>query len=310
MRPSDLELEIVEATTASHPIMQEKHGEIQVSTFAKKNKDQMDQFVSIEHADLVVEDLTAFEELAGHITSELKKMLTISKGKICIVGLGNHWMTADALGPRIIQKLQQQYTFLQQERVILLQPGVSLQSGMETTHYVKAIVESMKPSVVLAFDSLRAATQSRLCRFVQMTNAGIQPGSGILSKRQELHFRTLGVPVIAIGVPTVVSTLDVTHQQLDYALQHFLNRLEAKGTKNPLASVAYWQAEDKDLSSLAHVFGEWARMSTEERKQFIFENAGHTDRIVTPTNIHEWIERWSDLFVSVLLDVLAQPAPS
>lgn len=304
MRNNELELERIE----SFPAIEKKveildHG-IQVTSFTNEHNHS---FVSIESLDLAVEDVEGLKKIQDFATIQLQETFPFPPGKVCIVGLGNQWMTADALGPRVVQKLQQQYVFLQQEKVFLMQPGVRLQSGMETAELIESVIRDMQPAALLVIDALRASNQNRMCRFLQLSSGGIQPGSGLHYGNKELTEATLGIPVYSIGVPTVISTLDVTHQQMEYALQHFLNRVEHSKSSNPLASVAYWQAEEKELSSLSSLFGTWVELTKEERKQFIHENAGLMDRIVTATNIHEWIETWSDLLVHVIMDVLTPP---
>lgn len=307
MKISDLAVEFMGTKQLENPVEERTVDQFKVTTVEESDlqiSSQTNRYTSIAHPDLsvdLIEDFTALETI---IQDEVVKLLPTPLGKGCLIGLGNLWMTPDALGPRVIQKLQQQYLFLQQETAFLLQPGVSIQSGMETKDYIYSIVQQMKPDYVIAIDSLKATSQSRLCRLLQITNAGIKPGSGMQSDRQQLNEATLGIPVIAIGVPTVISSLDVTWQQLEYALQHFMNRLEVKTSKNPLASVSFWQAETKDLSPLESIFGQWAVMNAEERQQFIHENAGHFNTIVTETNIHEWIERWSEAITHALMKVL------
>lgn len=306
MNRSDLELEVMLATENLEQSKTTTQQGITISTITREIQSKDKTFVSIDYPDLDVDEENSFKDVQQLLEDQLMQFLPSATGTVCIVGLGNQWMTADALGPRVIQKLQQQYNFLQSESVFLLQPGVELQSGMETSRYIRAIVKEMEPSCLIAIDSLRASTESRLCRFLQMTDAGIRPGSGLVQGKKEISKEVLGVPVIALGVPTVVSTLDVAHYQLEYAMQHLMNRLDTQASKNPLASVAYWQAEDKDLSELDSLFGQFVKLQKEERRQFFYENAGHTDKIVTLTNIHEWIERWSDTLCATFVNVLTK----
>lgn len=267
------------------------------------------QYTTISGPDLAPDNKSDLDLLGQIVEQELKMYLQPSGKKVCIVGLGNEWMTADALGPRVIQKLQQNYLFLEQELAYLLQPGVTLQSGMETHTYIASLVKEVKPDHVILIDALKATSQARLCRLIQMTDAGIQPGSGLHTSRKELVEETIGVPTLAIGVPTVISSLDVTYEQMDYALQHFLNRVEVNQSSNPLASLSFWQAERKDLSTLEPIFGQWVAMTDLERRQFIYENAGQFQTVVTMTSIYEWIERWSEIIANALVNVLT-PTPS
>ena len=135
---------------------------------------------------------------------------------IMIVGLGNSDITPDALGPetagRIIatrhisSELKDKLGLTGLKSVSSVIPGVIGKTGIETSETVAAAVKLTKPSAVIAIDALAASSTDNLCRTVQMCDSGICPGSGVNNSRKELSFKTLGVPVIAIGVPTVTDS--------------------------------------------------------------------------------------------------------
>lgn len=149
-------------------------------------------------------------EMAGRLCKK-----RIGKG-FCVlaVGLGNAEMTADALGPQTVRALRVTRHMPKELRGVLgageaceiaaLVPGVPGQTGMESAELIRGVVMSVKPDLVVAVDALAARSPSRLAATVQLCDSGIQPGSGVGGSRRALTRETLGVPVMAIGVPTVI----------------------------------------------------------------------------------------------------------
>lgn len=132
---------------------------------------------------------------------------------LLVVGLGNHQVTPDALGPQVLDKLAVTRHLIRygysknphQKRVSALCPGVMAQTGMETLEIVKGVAEELKPDLILVIDALAARNCERLNRTIQLCDTGISPGAGVGNNRQEMNEQTLGVKVIAIGVPTVIA---------------------------------------------------------------------------------------------------------
>lgn len=135
--------------------------------------------------------------LAKALKTELSKLLP-DKSRLLVVGLGNKGLTADALGSAVCERLNVG------ERIKAVEPGVAGTTGIESFDIVKGITERISPTAVIAVDSLAAASTTRVCRVIQMCDAGITPGSGVSNHRERLSETTLGVPVISIGVPLVV----------------------------------------------------------------------------------------------------------
>jgi spore protease len=129
---------------------------------------------------------------------------------VLVVGLGNSAITSDSLGPltalRVIatRHLSGSSDLNGMRNVSVLQPGVAGTTGIESGELIKAAADALKPDCVIAVDALASAKLNRVCRTVQLADSGITPGSGIGNARKELSARTLGVPVIAVGVPTMV----------------------------------------------------------------------------------------------------------
>lgn len=147
-----------------------------------------------------------------------------------IVGLGNWNITPDALGPKVTENIMvtrhiKENTVNQIDSeinsVCAVSPGVLGITGIETLEIIKGIVEKVKPSVVICIDALAARDVSRVNSTIQITNTGISPGSGVQNKRSEISQKTLGVPVIAIGVPTVVDSATIARDAIDLIVKEF-----------------------------------------------------------------------------------------
>ena len=145
---------------------------------------------------------------------EISKLLPKNASSVLVAGLGNSDITPDALGPRAAEKiiatrhiskeLASSLGLPQLRAVSVLAPGVLGQTGIETGEILLGAAERIKPSAAIVIDALAARSLSRLGTTVQITNAGITPGSGVGNARSEISKKTLGIPVVAIGVPTVV----------------------------------------------------------------------------------------------------------
>lgn len=153
------------------------------------------------------------ETVHQSLMKELKVFVS-GKEKLLVVGLGNKNICSDSIGPRAVEKvfatrhlkkeLIKNLGFAKLPSVCAIAPGVLGQTGMETAEIVKALAEKTKPELIVLIDALAAGAVERLGTTIQLTNSGIAPGSGVNNSRAELSERVLNVPVLAIGVPTVV----------------------------------------------------------------------------------------------------------
>ncbi|MDR1700787.1 MAG: GPR endopeptidase [Lachnoclostridium sp.] len=148
---------------------------------------------------------------------------------ILVVGLGNREVTSDSLGPKVTESLfvtrhiDREFgtNFMRENELGLVSaiaPGVMGQTGMEAIEIIKGLVEQTEPELIVVIDALAARSLSRLCTTVQITDTGISPGSGVGNHRKELSENSLGVPVIAIGVPTVVDANTIVSDHLETVL--------------------------------------------------------------------------------------------
>lgn len=196
-------------------------------------------YITMEAPNMSVPDEDYHREISKELSKHLRKLASLDKEKsVLVVGLGNRDVTPDALGPNVIQNLHitrhvlREYGTLGmgEERahaVSGIVPGVMAQTGMETLEIIQGVVAEVKPDVVIAIDALAARSTKRLNRTIQITDTGINPGSGVGNHRDGLNADTLGIPVIGIGVPTVVDAATIVHD----AMVHLLETLEEQEQK-------------------------------------------------------------------------------
>lgn len=177
--------------------------------------------------------------LAGELSSIIKKTNFKDDMTALVVGLGNWNVTPDALGPKVISKLMitrhlKEYIPDSIDEGIRpvcgVAPGVLGITGIETGEIIKGIVDKIKPSLIICIDALASRRMERVNSTIQIGNTGISPGSGVGNKRMEISERTLGIPVIAIGVPTVVEAATMASDTIDLVLDE-MTREATKGSE-------------------------------------------------------------------------------
>ena len=163
------------------------------------------------------------KELAAILSHKIKKDATI-----LVTGLGNRFATPDALGPYVLEQIEVnrhlsvQYVGMELQKgmkICGMIPGVLGQTGMESSEILKGVIENVHPDCMLVIDSLATRSIKRLCTTIQLTDTGISPGAGIGNNRSEINQNTMNIPVIAIGVPTVVEAGTIVYDTLEAALQ-------------------------------------------------------------------------------------------
>lgn len=185
-------------------------------------------YVTIETGDLDEVDSDSYNEAVESIANELTAMLKpVGDGLVLVAGLGNADMTPDALGPKCIEnvlvtrhvagELKKIKGFEKMRAVAAIAPGVLGQTGVETGEILKAVAARISPAAVITIDALASRSVSRLGNTVQIADTGITPGSGIGNSRFAINRETLGVPVISLGVPTVVDAATLAIDVLENA---------------------------------------------------------------------------------------------
>ena len=205
---------------------------IDTKNAAKAMGKPMGVYVTMEAPAMVEPDDGYHREISQCLADELKEMIPNSdrEQSVLVVGLGNREVTADALGPQVVDNLfitrhvvktygKAAYNKQVMNQISSIEPGVMAKTGMETAEIIKGVVDETKPDVIVVIDALAARSTKRLNRTVQIMNTGIQPGSGVGNHRNALTMESLGVPVIAIGVPTVVDAATIVGDALEKLLR-------------------------------------------------------------------------------------------
>ena len=196
-------------------------------------------YITIEAPEMIEEDAGYHRDISLELAKIMRNLLpgkeiekNLKKGlevAALVVGLGNREVTPDALGPRVVDNLFitrhilnefGKYAFQREDvgKVSGIVPGVMAQTGMETAEIVRGIVKETKPTAVIAVDALAARSTRRLNTTIQIADTGIHPGSGVGNHRHGLTKESLGVPVLAIGVPTVVDAASIVGDAMEQLL--------------------------------------------------------------------------------------------
>ncbi|MGO0942974.1 GPR endopeptidase, partial [Clostridioides difficile] len=199
------------------------------------NKD-IGKYITLESNLMKFDDDESREEMISYLKEELVDIFGQDKNKkTLVIGLGNRNITSDALGPKSVSKtLVTRHLFKNYNKdydddfteVSALSPGVMGVTGIETSEIVKSLVEKVKPDRVVAIDALASRKMERVNSTIQISTAGISPGGGVGNTRKSLTKETLGVDVIAIGVPTVVDAATLTIDVLDMAIDNLIAQSE------------------------------------------------------------------------------------
>lgn len=242
--------------------------------------------------------------------------------KALIIGLGNRRVTADALGPSVVNNIlitRHLFELMPDQvepgyrPVSALSPGVLGTTGIETSEIVFGVVERTKPDFVIAVDSLASRALQRVNTTIQIADTGINPGSGIGNKRKALTKQTLGVPVIAIGIPTVVDAVTIAHDTIDYVLANVNREMTQKTPSNPLdpldrPNMKELQEQEVNPETRSKMMGMIGTLSDQEKRQLIQEvlNPLGQNLIVTPKEVDTFIEEIGNLVANGLNSALHQ----
>ena len=308
---TDLAVELIEKA----PTKQIDDIKITNITLNKQEAGQINKkpgnYTTIEFED--VTDHTNNEKLKTVFAEELKKLLKLENIKetdMClIIGLGNEKSTPDSLGPLTVSKtLVTNYLYLYNSleegfrRVCAISPGVMGETGIETSDLLKSIVNTIKPNFVITIDALAASSVERVNKTIQMTDSGINPGSGVGNKRKEISKETLGIPTIAIGIPTVVDAASIVSDTIKYLYEHF--GYQTANINNPAtkltANVNYLKLSKKfkiNQEEKQKILGMVGTLSEEETKALIYEilNPIGYNLMVTPKEEDFVIEKLSEV---------------
>ena len=223
---------IVDTYSAASDTVQVTHVQITTKNGAKSMGKPIGTYITLEADNLTEPDEDYHREVSKVIAKQLKHLIPNfeEEKSILVVGLGNRDVTADALGPEVVDHLNITRHMLRQfgpaayscdkvHQISSIVPGVMGKTGMETAEIIRGVVDSTTPDVIVVIDALAARSTRRLTRTIQITNTGIQPGSGVGNHRDSLTEESLGVPVIAIGIPTVVDAATIVNDAIGHLHQ-------------------------------------------------------------------------------------------
>lgn len=240
-------------------------------------------YVTIDIKNLKLADDDRIQKASENLSEELRNIIDkhiTKEDEILVVGLGNVYVTPDSLGPKVINEIDvtrhlKKYMpeCLEEgtRTVSAVSPGVLGTTGIETVEILKGIVDNTNPKLVIVIDALASRSIDRISSTVQISDTGIVPGAGVGNTRQEISINTLGIPVIAIGIPTVVELATLVSDGIDI----FIDRLQEKAESNEYLNKL--QENDK----------------YEEVKEAL--NVGEYNMIVTPKEIDDLIENMKDI---------------
>lgn len=265
---------------------------------------------------ITFDDITDFdnkEKVKNVFINELKKLIDSLNFKknisSLIIGLGNEKSTPDSLGPLSTKNIiVTNHIYMMDELedgfipVSAFIPNVTGVTGIETSELIKSVVKSVKPSFLIVIDSLASSSIDRVNKTIQITDTGIHPGSGVGNSRKEISYETIGIPVIAIGVPTVVDATVIVSDTINYMSKHYV--FNKKFQNNPMSkltlssSVNYLKKEiPVSLEDKKELLGLLGNFNDEEIKELIYEvlNPIGYNLMVTPKEIDFVIEKLSDI---------------
>lgn len=189
-------------------------------------------YITMEVPGIIHYDADLHDRLSKSLAKQLCRLINLNKNQTAlIVGLGNWNVTPDSLGPKVMSKLMitrhlKKYMPDQIEEginsVCAISPGVLGITGIETAEIIQGVISKIKPDLIIAIDALSSRKMERVVTTIQIGDTGISPGSGVGNKRMELTKETLGIPVIAIGVPTVVDAATMSNDTIDLMIDKLI----------------------------------------------------------------------------------------
>lgn len=267
-------------------------------------------YITISFEDIT--DSDNFDKVNMEVINNIKKILELNNIKeddsCLVIGLGNILSTPDSLGVKTLNNVMVTGHLFEIgkvsdgiRKVSCFAPGVMGNTGIESSKIIISLIKEIKPDFVIAIDALAARSIDRVNKTIQITDTGIHPGSGIGNNRIEISYKTMHIPVIAIGVPTVVMSSTIVYDTIDYLYKHIsyikendsINKLSYRKSnyKNKIKNKLL---DDNDKANLLGLFGS---LNKEEQRSLIDEVLNNTELnlIVTPTEIDFLINKLSKL---------------
>ncbi len=295
------------------------HDEKQIDDLIITTSEKDGHYITLSFDDITDHDNR--EIVLKHLTEIIKDILILSNisedDSVLIIGLGNDLSTPDSLGVKAAKNVMVTGHLFEIgkvsdgiRKVYTFTPGVMANTGIETAKIITSIIKEIKPDFVIAIDALASRNIERINKTIQITDTGIHPGSGIGNNRVEISKKTLGIPVIAIGVPTVVMSSTIVYDTLNYLIKHISY---LKDNEN-ISKLTYFRTnykdklKEKDLSvqEKENLLGIFGSLNDQEKQSLIDEVLNNTElnMIVTPTEIDFLIDKLSKVIAKSLDNAL------
>ena len=295
------------------------HDEKQIDDLIITTSEKDGHYITLSFDDITDHDNR--EIVLKHLTEIIKDILILSNisedDSVLIIGLGNDLSTPDSLGVKAAKNVMVTGHLFEIgkvsdgiRKVYTFTPGVMANTGIETAKIITSIIKEIKPDFVIAIDALASRNIERINKTIQITDTGIHPGSGIGNNRVEISKKTLGIPVIAIGVPTVVMSSTIVYDTLNYLIKHISY---LKDNEN-ISKLTYFRTnykdklKEKDLSvqEKENLLGIFGSLNNQEKQSLIDEVLNNTElnMIVTPTEIDFLIDKLSKVIAKSLDNAL------
>lgn len=312
---TDMAIDLTEKDKNSYmPQTYNKDG-VKVSWIKLEENNNIDKkpgnYLTLEFNDVTDDD--AKKNVSKVFKEELSKMLLkfgiSKKTKTLVIGLGNPKSTPDALGPLVSDKIIVTKHFFDMgvcvekkfSCVSSFYPGVTGTTGIETSDLISGVKDVTKPDLIIVVDALASSSISRVNKSIQVSDAGISPGSGIGNKRKEISKETLGIPVIAIGVPTVTSASVIVSDTINYMIENYAYNkkiLNSKASKLLIKPVNYLNknanASSDDKKTFLGLVGLLSKEELTSLTNEVLTPIGY-NLMVTPKEVDFIIEKLSDV---------------
>ena len=262
--------------------------------------------LDLKNCDILdTDNIKDIEYALSHVLREVIKYegIDINKSKCIIVGLGNINVTPDSLGPLVSENVivtRHMFTLDEENvseginNVCTLSPGVMGTTGIETSDIIDAVIKKIDLDYVIVIDALASREISRVNRCIQISNAGIHPGSGVGNRRKEFSKECLGIPVIAIGVPTVVDALTISLNTIDRMIEYLIKKSEIK---------------DNEINNYKKEYlGAFSMLNKNEKEALIYEvlKEEGLNMLVTPKDVDLDLKNLSEI-ISSSIDMAIHP---
>jgi len=306
---TDLAIEVIAKASNLDGIYQEEESveNVLINRVVLNKNNRLDK-KSGKYITIMFDDVTdtnnrecVIKVLSKELSLLIKNMRIKFNDLVLVIGLGNDLSTPDSLGPKCLDSvIVTNHLYILGDlddgfrRVALLKPGVMGTTGMETSDIIKSVVKDLKPGLVIVIDSLASGSVDRVNKTIQLTDSGIHPGSGIGNSRKEISKDTLSVPVVAIGVPTVVDATTIVSDTINYMYKYYAFHKKNKMNKLIVSPVNYLTSkvciEEIEKENLFGLIGKLSDVEIRKLISEVLTPIGY-NLMVTPKEVDFVIEK-------------------